>query len=74
MFNLKKNEIISFTGKWMELQIMLGEIRDSKPQMLHISSDMQNLDLHECKSRTVWGREPVGGKRVKGGGDGGVCE
>jgi hypothetical protein len=36
---IRKNEIMSFVGKWMELEsIMLSEMSDSERRMLHIVS------------------------------------
>jgi hypothetical protein len=43
---IKKNEIIPFVGKWMELElIMLSEVKQTKKQILHILSPMWSLVL-----------------------------
>jgi hypothetical protein len=43
---IKKNKIMSFTGQWMKLEIIvLGEIQHTeKKQILHLLSHTQNLD------------------------------
>jgi hypothetical protein len=53
---IKKNEIMSFPGKWMELKITtLSEISQTGKQVSHL----QNLDLKNwitwVKTGTVWG-------------------
>jgi hypothetical protein len=35
---IKKNEIMSFSGKWMELEIMLNEIRRAQKAKYHMFS------------------------------------
>jgi hypothetical protein len=41
--SIKKNEIVSFAGKWIELEvIMLSKISQAKK---HVFAHMQNLDL-----------------------------
>jgi hypothetical protein len=43
---IKKNEIVSFAGKWMELEIIiLCEISQTERQMLQGIFHMQNLDV-----------------------------
>jgi hypothetical protein len=44
---MKKNKIMSFAGKWMELEIiMLSEInQSSKGQILFVFTHMQNVGL-----------------------------
>jgi FKBP-type peptidyl-prolyl cis-trans isomerase 2 len=51
---IKKSEMVSFAGKWMELEIIvLGKISQTERQVSHVH--MQNLDLrkekeqHKCK-------------------------
>jgi hypothetical protein len=42
---IKKNKIMSFAGKWLELEvIMLSEIRHVQEDKYHVLSHMQNLD------------------------------
>jgi hypothetical protein len=42
---IKKNEIMSLSGKWMELEIiMLSEI-NSKSQISHVFAHIWHLDL-----------------------------
>jgi hypothetical protein len=47
LFTIKKNDIMSFAGKWMELEIiMLSEIiQAQKSEMLHVFAHMWYLDL-----------------------------
>jgi hypothetical protein len=40
---INKNEIMSFAGKWMKLEIMLSEINQA--QKYHIFTHMKNMDL-----------------------------
>jgi hypothetical protein len=44
---IKRNAITSFSGKWMELEIiMLSENKPgSQRQILHVFAHMQNLEL-----------------------------
>jgi hypothetical protein len=58
---IKKNEIISFSGKWMELEIiMLSQINQTQKDKYHVFTHMQNLDLkkviiwHDCKSGSAY--------------------
>jgi hypothetical protein len=48
---MKKNEILSFAGKWMQLEnIILSEV-SSKDQKSYVLPHMQTLDLgqmHQC--------------------------
>jgi hypothetical protein len=41
---IKRNEIMSFAGKWMELEIHHNKAI-SERQILHVFAHMQNLDL-----------------------------
>jgi hypothetical protein len=41
---IRKNEILSFSGKWMKLEIMLSK-PSSKGQILHVLTHLWNLDL-----------------------------
>jgi hypothetical protein len=54
---IKKNEIVSFVGKWMELEIMLNEISHSGKDKYHVFSPMWNLGSRgngqKCKRRTI---------------------
>jgi hypothetical protein len=36
--DIKKNEIMSFVGKWMELEIMLSEISQAQKDKHHMFS------------------------------------
>jgi hypothetical protein len=59
---VKKNEITSFVGKWMEIKIMLSEISQTqKNQILHLFADstpkMMMITKLEYKGGTVWRRE-----------------
>jgi hypothetical protein len=59
---IKKNEIMSFAGTWMELKnIMLSKIRQTQKDKCHMFIYKQNLDQEE-------GRE---GGREKEEGSGG---
>jgi hypothetical protein len=43
-----KNEIMSFAGKWMELEIIMCKISQiQKDKQLHIFAHMLNLDLQK---------------------------
>jgi hypothetical protein len=43
---IKKNEIMSFSGKWMEVKtIMLKEISQAQKDKYHGFPHMKNLDL-----------------------------
>jgi RNase P/RNase MRP subunit p30 len=42
---IKKNEIMLFAGKWMELEIMLSKIIQSQKAKCHVFTHMLNLDL-----------------------------
>jgi hypothetical protein len=56
---IKKNEIMLFAGKWMELEsISLSEISQEKKRRMG----------HECKGETLWQKEPVRGEEGKGKG------
>jgi hypothetical protein len=64
----KKNEILSFTGKWMELEnIILSEVSQTqKAKSLHVLSHMWNIDLIQMQQYyealvTQKGRSPTGG-------------
>jgi hypothetical protein len=46
-----KNEIVSFAGKWMELQVMFSKIHQTRRQILHVFSHMQNLDLNRRRKK-----------------------
>jgi hypothetical protein len=47
-----KNEIMSFLGKWMELEIIiLNKVRHTQKDKYQIFSRC----LTQCKKRTVWG-------------------
>jgi hypothetical protein len=58
---IKKNKIMSFSEKWMELKIMLNEIRRAQRDKYHAFSHTWNLDLgkkrHESRKCTVWKEE-----------------
>jgi hypothetical protein len=42
---MKKNEMLSFAGKWMELEnIILSEVSDPKDQKLYVLPHMWTLD------------------------------
>jgi hypothetical protein len=65
------NEIMSFAGKWMELEItMLSEISQAQKDKYHVFVRMRHLDLkihiirHDHKRGTVCG----GGDQWMGGG------
>jgi uncharacterized protein involved in propanediol utilization len=46
LFSQKENKIMSFAGKWMELEIiMLSEISQVQTVKYHIFAQMWNLDL-----------------------------
>jgi hypothetical protein len=43
---IKKNEIMSFAAKWMELEnIMLREISQAQKDKYHVLAHLQSLDL-----------------------------
>ena len=50
---IKKNEIMTFAGKWMELEtIMLSKMKQSqKNQRLNVLSDMQMLIYNKWRGR-----------------------
>jgi hypothetical protein len=71
---IKISEIMSFAGKWMELEIMLNEISQfSQGQVLHIFSHLWNL---EDKNKRLWSKRgttsDVEKERGKGKGEGGI--
>jgi hypothetical protein len=46
LFGHRKNEIMSFAGKWMEMEIiLLSEISQTQKDKCPLFSLMQNLDL-----------------------------
>ena len=57
---IKKNEIMAFAGKWMELEIfMLSKISQSqKNQRLNVLSDMQRL-IHTKDGELGKNRNPL---------------
>jgi hypothetical protein len=74
---MRKNEIVSFAGKCVELKIMiLSEIRECHRQVSHIFSHQKKLEAtkhnknqgHESKRETIIEVE-VGGKTGKEKGD-----
>jgi hypothetical protein len=48
----KKNEILSFAGKWMELEnIILSNVSQAqKGKKSHVRPNMWIIDLNECSS------------------------
>jgi hypothetical protein len=73
---IKKNVIMSFSGRWMELEsIMLSEIRQTQKDEYHIFSPKQSLHLKkisrmtQCKTGTDEWEKIMRGlrERVKGG-------
>jgi hypothetical protein len=69
----KKNVILSFTGKWMELEIISNEIRLRKPKP-HVLPHMQIIDLQKMQQyygtwvtlRGGWHKGRIGqGKETK---------
>jgi hypothetical protein len=58
---IKKNEIMSFTGKWIKVEIMmLNGLSHTLKDKYHVFAHLCNLDLqrfmrHEFKRRTVRG-------------------
>jgi hypothetical protein len=60
---MKKNEIMSFVGKRMELEIMLSKKPSSERQIMHICTHMRNLDLkkiiiqHVVEGGLFWGAQ-----------------
>jgi hypothetical protein len=51
---IKKNKILQFTGKWMELEIMLNEIKQTKEsQTLHVFSHIWNPHLKNKNNMSV---------------------
>jgi hypothetical protein len=47
-WDIKKNEILSFAGKWMELEnIILSEVTRFRGQKSHVFSHMWNIDLKQ---------------------------
>jgi hypothetical protein len=42
---IKKNEIMSFTGKWMELKMMFNEISQYQIAKYHVLAHRQNKNL-----------------------------
>jgi hypothetical protein len=40
---------MSSAGKWMEVEIMLSEIRRTEKDVFHVSAHMQNLHLKKVK-------------------------
>jgi hypothetical protein len=38
---IKKNKIMSFAGKWLELEIILSKLSQTQIQILHVFSHMQ---------------------------------
>jgi hypothetical protein len=67
---MKKNEILSFTSKWMKLEnIILSEVcQAQKTKKLYVLPHMRTLDLRQCsnvvelgshaKGRNAIGRKP----------------
>jgi hypothetical protein len=48
---MKKNEILSFASKWMELEnIILNEVSQAQKIKNRMFSLMQNLDLNKCSN------------------------
>jgi hypothetical protein len=47
---MKKNEILLFSGKWMELEnITLGEVSQAQKTKNHVLPHMQILDLEQIQ-------------------------
>jgi hypothetical protein len=44
-YSVIKNEIISFGGEWIELNIMLSKINQTQKEKYHVSSHTQKLEL-----------------------------
>jgi hypothetical protein len=46
----KKNEILSFLGKWMELEnIILSEVNQAQRPKLHVLPHMRIIDLKQMQ-------------------------
>jgi hypothetical protein len=68
----KKNEVMSLSGKWIKLEIiLLSEISQSHTQTNHVFFHMLNLGGHENKrgklttTRDVEGEKGAGGRAEK---------
>jgi hypothetical protein len=64
--SIKKNEIMSFAGEWMELENIMSR---KVSQIPHTFSPMWNLDLNNNNNNNnrLLGEDPVEGGRGKGG-------
>jgi hypothetical protein len=55
---MKKNEIMSFAGKWIELEnILLSKITQAQKDKYHIFTHIWNLDLKKYDmivKETIW--------------------
>jgi hypothetical protein len=74
---IKKNEIMSFAGKWMELEvIMFSETSQTQKDKYPVFCHMQNSDLKPTATKDinvkgrVWGRVTSRRGKPKGEGDG----
>jgi hypothetical protein len=53
---IKKNEIMSFAGKWMELEIMINKISQTQTNISCFLSGVESrcfLKRHESRRRTI---------------------
>jgi hypothetical protein len=66
---MKKNEIMSFAWKQVELEIItLSEINQTKKYKYHVFSHIRSLDLktHESRRGTIWKGPAVGRGKIEG--------
>lgn len=47
LYLVLKNEVVAFSGKWMELDIMLSEMRRTEKDN-YVFFHMRNLGLNSC--------------------------